>query len=621
MPERRDNDEFNRFLEELKYKCDIVNIVSQYLPLEKRSGKYFGCCPFHNEKTASFCVNSDGQYYHCFGCGVSGNVINFIMEMESLPFIDAVKFLADKAGMSLPEYKADPNYAKKKERGDVLKQLMRDAARFYRNNLLREKEGKEAREYLENRGINAEVAKRYGLGLSLDYDSLQGYMRRKGYSVKDLRDCGMVVGESLGDAFANRIIVPIFNAMNDVVAFGGRVYHGEKDVAKYKNSTNTALFDKGHTVYGANFVKKEKQRGGGFKDIILVEGYMDVIALGAAGIRNAVAGMGTALTEAQANEIKRLASNVYVCYDGDAAGRKAAVKNVEPLLKCGAEVKVVSLDDGQDPDDTVRAEGYGGFMKRVSQALPVLDFKLKLCENAYDLKSVNGRAKYVTAALKVLKGIGSRAEREVYLQNVSDVSGVGADILKRELAAGAVEKSVEKLDGQSAEERAAKAVRATRFVLNRLLENAEYAEVIQLKPDWLLYDVHKAVLAFVGASGKGKVVAGNLFEYLIQNGLYKTDASNEDTTDGNDGKIEDTDVNGEINKIFDIKLNFDNKMREAEYYFDCLNTIANEYISGRLEFFKQKFNNLTDSEEKRNCIVEIGELNKKLKSRNIADKL
>lgn len=234
------------------------------------------------------------------------------------------KILADKVGLQLPEVKLDPQYAQKKEHGDVLKQLMRDAARYYRNNLLDEKKGNDAREYLHNRGLDDEIAKRYGLGLSLDNESMVGYMRRKGYSLKDLEECGLVGNAQRPyDAFANRIIVPIMDSMSNVIAFGGRIYHGEKDVAKYKNSTNTTLFDKGRTIYGINFIKRDKKMNGvAYKELILVEGYMDVISLGASGIKNAVACMGTALTDGQARELSRMTENLYVCYDGDGAGKK-----------------------------------------------------------------------------------------------------------------------------------------------------------------------------------------------------------------------------------------------------------------------------------------------------------
>lgn len=582
------------FMEELKYKCDIVEIISQYVPLQKKGGRYFGCCPFHNEKTPSMCVNNG--WYHCFGCGASGDVVKFVMEMESVSFYDAVKILADKVGMQLPEVKLDAKYAQKKEHSDVLKQLMRDVARYYRNNLLDEKKGEEARNYLASRGIDDETSKRYGLGLSLDGESMVGYMRRKGYMLKDLQECGLIANPDRPyDAFANRIIVPIMNGMSDVIAFGGRIYHGEKDVAKYKNSTNTTLFDKGRTLYGVNFIKRDKKLNGvAYKELILVEGYMDVISLGAAGVKNAIAGMGTALTEGQAREISRLTENLYVCYDGDGAGKHASVKNVDILSPYIQNVKVVSLDDGKDPDETVREEGYEGFMKHVSEALPVVEYKLKLCADANDLGSVNGRAKYVQSALKVLKGIDNKAEREVYMAIVSKLSGVSVSTLSQEI--GAPRPQREEPIKENSEEKQAKNLRASRFVVNRLLNNAVYAELGKIKREWLANDTHKRIFDFVLTEPEKKVSISKMYDVL--------------------GYDDD-----EINHVLGINLRFSDNGREADYYNDCLLALANECISKKLEEAKERFNTLSDANEKRAGIAEISALQKILKSKSIEDKL
>ena len=582
------------FMEELKYKCDIVEIISQYVPLQKKGGRYFGCCPFHNEKTPSMCVNNG--WYHCFGCGASGDVVKFVMEMESVSFYDAVKILADKVGMQLPEVKLDAKYAQKKEHSDVLKQLMRDVARYYRNNLLDEKKGEEARNYLASRGIDDETSKRYGLGLSLDGESMVGYMRRKGYMLKDLQECGLIANPDRPyDAFANRIIVPIMNGMSDVIAFGGRIYHGEKDVAKYKNSTNTTLFDKGRTLYGVNFIKRDKKLNGvAYKELILVEGYMDVISLGAAGVKNAIAGMGTALTEGQAREISRLTENLYVCYDGDGAGKHASVKNVDILSPYIQNVKVVSLDDGKDPDETVREEGYEGFMKHVSEALPVVEYKLKLCADANDLGSVNGRAKYVQSALKVLKGIDNKAEREVYMAIVSKLSGVSVSTLSQEI--GAPRPQREEPIKENSEEKQAKNLRASRFVVNRLLNNAVYAELGKIKREWLANDTHKRIFDFVLTEPEKKVSISKMYDVL--------------------GYDDD-----EMNHVLGINLHFSDNGREADYYNDCLLALANECISQKLEEAKERFNTLSDANEKRAGIAEISALQKILKSKSIEDKL
>lgn len=582
------------FLEELKYKCDIVEVISQYVPLQKKGGRYFGCCPFHNEKTPSFCVNNG--WYHCFGCGATGDVVKFVMEMESVSFYDAVKLLADKVGMQLPEVKLDPQYAQKKEHGDVLKQLMRDAARYYRNNLLDENKGKEAREYLHNRSLDDETAKRYGLGLSLDGESMVGYMRRKGYLLKDLEECGLIANtERPYDAFANRIIVPIMDSMSNVIAFGGRIYHGEKDVAKYKNSTNTALFDKGRTIYGVNFIKRDKKLNGiAYKELILVEGYMDVISLGASGIKNVVACMGTALTDGQARELSRMTENLYVCYDGDGAGKKATIRNVDILSKFVQNVRVISLDEGKDPDETVREGGAEAFLKKQKEALPVIEYKLKLCADANDLGSVNGRAKYVQSALKVLKTIDNRAEREVYMDVVSKMSGVSVATLTDE--AGMIRPVKIEQPKENDEEKIAKNLRASRFVLNRIVKGEKYVDLSKIKTEWLENDLHRQVFEWANTMPEHTDMVKTMFSVF-----------------GYD--------NEEISNILNINMKFADNIREADYFNDCVLMLANEFVSKRLEQVKNGYNELSDPEAKRASIAEISRLQKILKSKDINDKL
>ena len=582
------------FLEELKYKCDIVEVISQYVPLQKKSGRYFGCCPFHNEKTPSFCVNNG--WYYCFGCGASGDVVKFVMEMESVSFYDAVKILADKVGLQIPEVKLDPQYAQKKEHGDVLKQLMRDAARYYRNNLLDEKKGRDAREYLHNRGLDDEIAKRYGLGLSVDSESMVGYMRRKGYSLKDLEECGLVANAQRPyDAFANRVIVPIMDSMSNVIAFGGRIYHGEKDVAKYKNSTNTTLFDKGRTIYGINFIKRDKKMNGvAYKELILVEGYMDVISLGAAGIKNAVACMGTALTEGQARELSRMTENLYVCYDGDGAGKKATVRNVDILTKFVQNVRVISLDEGKDPDETVREGGAEAFLKKQKEALPVIEYKLKLCADANDLGSVNGRAKYVQAALNVLKTIDNRAEREVYMDVVSKKSGVSVATLTDE--AGMIRPAKIEQPKENDEEKIAKTLRASRFVLNSIVKGEKYVDLSKIKTDWFENDLHRQVFEWAKTMPEHTDVVKTMFSVF-----------------GYD--------NEEISNVLNINMKFADNIREADYFNDCVLMLANEFVSKRLEQVKEGYKDLSDPEAKRASILEISRLQKILKSKDINDKL
>ena len=515
------------------------------------------------------------------------------MEMESVDYPEAVSILADKAGLTLPEYRSDPEAGREKDKKETLKRLMRDVALYYHSNLVKRPEGEEARKYLEGRGIPPEMWVRFGLGLSLGYDQMTGYMRRKGYTVENLRDCGLAVGESVSDAFHGRIIVPIMNGMGEVIAFGGRIYRGEQDVAKYKNSTNTLLFDKSRCVYGVNFVKREKKRGGGFENLILVEGYMDVIALASAGFMNAVAGMGTALTPQQAREIRKLTDKVLVCYDGDKAGRSAAVRNVQPLAAEGIEVRVVSLPDGMDPDDAVKALGADGVKKLLDAALPLVEYKLKLAEDAYGLATANGRAKYVTAALRVLSEVENAAEREVYMGVVSAKSGVSVETLAAESAgksrtATPAKREREPREGEGRE------VRAARFVLNSLLQNRSYANASAVSEDWFASEEHRRILRFVKSQPAGKVVAGNLF--------------------GEDAPSE------EVGNILAEDPALKSAEKEAGYYADCVTVLANAYLSEQIKKLTEEYKDLADRDEKAAALTRLKTLQKKLKSKNATDK-
>lgn len=343
---------------------------------------------------------------------------------------------------------------------------MRDVARYYRNNLLDESKGKEAmRVTCKPRSSTTKRQNATDSGFRSTTRAWWDICAAKATNSPTFSNAGLLQARSvLPTLLQTGIIVPIMDGMSNVIAFGGRIYHGEKDVAKYKNSTNTALFDKGRTVYGINFVKRDKKlNGASYKNLILVEGYMDVISLGAAGVKNAVAGMGTALTEGQAREISRLTDTVFVCYDGDGAGAQSVREKHGYTRKVRAERQSVSLPDGKDPDETVRSEGYDGFMKYVDCALPLMEYKLKLCADANDLNTVNGRAKYVSQALAVLKDVENVAEREVYLGVVSELSGVGVQTLSQQVGAPVLRKSEPRKE--NAEEKEGKIMRASRFVV------------------------------------------------------------------------------------------------------------------------------------------------------------
>lgn len=585
----------NNWLDELKYKNDIVEVISRYIPLQKKGSKYFGCCPFHHEKTASFCVNSGEQFYHCFGCGESGDVIKFIKEIESVDFMDACKILAERVGMILPDFQGDANYQRDKNEKERLTSLMREAAIYYYSVLCHQSRGKAARDYLALRGIDESHVKFYGLGLS---DSDRGvilYLKQKGYTEKEMRECGLIEGErNPYDAFRNRIIVPIFNSLGKVVAFGGRIYRGEEARAKYKNSTNTKIFDKGRTVYGANFVKNYKQKNA-LNEIILVEGYMDVIALGTHGITNAVAGMGTALTEGQAREILRLSKNVYVCYDGDAAGRKAALRNVDVLLKQGAEVNVVTLPDGYDPDDMMRKEGEKAFQKLLDESLFAIDYKLKIIEEETDLRSHNGKAKYMQSAVGVLNQIQDASQRAVYIDVVSKKTGISSNEIEKQINKASEEKPTIQIISSALKADSVQ-LKAARFVLNAIVMNKAYAHLGDLSRDWLPDVTHIEIYDYLKIKNElgEKVTAGSLY-----------------------GNIAETD---ELNEVINNYEEINGLGLEEKYYGDCLIKLANAYLTEQIANLTKEFEDETEKNKKTELLAGLSEMQRKLRSQNLADK-
>ena len=355
------------YIEQLKSKNDIVEVVSQYCQLERRGGAFWARCPLpgHMEKTPSFCVNQAGQFYYCFGCSRGGDVIKFISEIENLTRIEAIRFLAQRVGMEVPddkgydEEKAD-EARKSKER--QLKILL-ESARFYVNNM-KKPEAEPYIKYMLDRGFSQKTLRTFGIGVSLDYKSLPEHLKALGYSYDDMVKCGVVsYNEETGytDFEAKRLIVPIIDNMGNVIAFGGRVIV-KVDHGKYKNTRETGIFIKNRALYNINNLKNLRREKGAIPYIIMVEGYMDVIALHEAGFTNAVASMGTSLTVEQARLLQRYSDTVVISYDGDSAGQHATFRGLQILKDAGLDVKVLSLPDGLDPDELIKARGAAAYL-------------------------------------------------------------------------------------------------------------------------------------------------------------------------------------------------------------------------------------------------------------------
>ena len=402
-------------IEEVRMKNDIVDVVSQYVKLNKRGSTYFGLCPFHNEKTPSFSVTPAKQMYYCFGCGAGGNVFNFVMEYENYTFGEALKHLADRAGVQLPKIEYSGEAKKKAERRAALLEINKLAAGYFYYQLRREN-GRQAHEYLTGRGLSEETIRKFGLGYSDKYsDDLYKYLKSKNYSDELLRDSGLFnVDERRGmyDKFWNRVIFPIMDVNNRVIGFGGRVMGDGKP--KYLNSPETTIFDKSRNLYGLNVARTTRKNY-----LILCEGYMDVISMHQAGFTNAVASLGTALTSGHASLLKRYTQEVLLLYDSDDAGVRAALRAIPILREAGVSSRVVNLKPHKDPDEFIKALGSEAFQKRIDEAESSFFFELRVLQRKYDFREPESKTAFFREVAKKLLEFEPGIERNNYTEAVA----------------------------------------------------------------------------------------------------------------------------------------------------------------------------------------------------------
>lgn len=415
------------WLDELLHKNDIVSVVSEYVELKPKGRKLWACCPLHGEKTPSFSVSPDKQLFYCFGCHAGGTVIQFVMDMERLTFYEAVQQLANRVGMELPNEINDREMQRIRAYKKRIIEANTEAARFYSRCFLDPAIGKEAREYASGRGLNAEIVTRFGIGYAPDtWDSLMKHLKDKGYSERELVDAGLLVHNSerntVYDAFRGRLIFPILGVNGQVLGFGARVMGNEKP--KYINTGDTPVYNKRNNLYGLYLHKNEK-----LDDLIMVEGYMDVIGLYKAGVKNAVASLGTALTQQQARLLKRYVETVYIAYDGDAAGQNATVRGLDILKAEGLEVRVITIPDDRDPDEYVQIYGKEGFDRLKENALSLNAFKLEAMAKGYDLNDENARERYAKSACAFIAGL-QPIEQERYYKQIAKKTGYPLEALE-----------------------------------------------------------------------------------------------------------------------------------------------------------------------------------------------
>ena len=412
-------------IEEVRMKNDIVDVVSQYVKLNRRGNTYFGLCPFHNEKTPSFSVTPSKQMYYCFGCGAGGNVYNFVMEYENYTFGEALQHLADRAGVQLPKIEYSREAREKAEKRATLLEINKLAASYFYYQLRREN-GSQAYAYLINRGVSEDTIKKFGLGYSDKYsDDLYKFLKSKNYSDDLLRESGLFnVDERHGmyDKFWNRVIFPIMDVNNRVIGFGGRVMGDGKP--KYLNSPETKIFDKSRNLYGLNIARTTRKNY-----LILCEGYMDVISMHQAGFTNAVASLGTALTSGHASLLKRYAQEVLLLYDSDDAGVRAALRAIPILREAGITSRVVSLKPHKDPDEFIKALGGEEFEKRLERAMDSFMFRIHMAQKEFTMEEPQGQNRFFERCAQMLLELSDELERNLYIEAiVKDYRGYGISV-------------------------------------------------------------------------------------------------------------------------------------------------------------------------------------------------
>lgn len=500
----------DEIIEEVRSKNDIVDVISSYVKLQKKGSSYFGLCPFHNEKSPSFSVSREKQMYYCFGCGAGGNVFTFLMEYENYSFQEALKYLADRAGVELPEAEYSKEARERADQKAILLEINKVAAQYFYVQL-KSPQGAHALSYLKDRGLSDEMIHSFGLGYSNKYSNdLYQYLKSKGYRDELIVKAGLVtVDERYGvsDKFWNRVMFPIMDSNSRVIGFGGRVMGDAKP--KYLNSPETMIFDKSRNLYGLNRARSSRK-----PYFLLCEGYMDVISLHQAGFSNAVASLGTALTPGHASLIKRYVKEVYLTYDSDEAGTKAALRAMPILKDVGITARIIRMEPHKDPDEFIKHLGAEAFEERIHKARNGFMFGLEVLERDYDLTTPEGKTDFMKEAAKRLTQFDEEIERSNYIEAVAKTYHVGFEELRKLVLKMAVQtglaKQVERpkrLDGKSREKEDGH-VKSQKILLTWLIEDEGIFNQIRryITPDDFTGELYKKVAALLYEQYEGQDV-------------------------------------------------------------------------------------------------------------------
>lgn len=515
-------------VEEIREKNDIVDVISGYVKLQRKGSSHFGLCPFHNEKSPSFSVTPGKQMYYCFGCGVGGNVFTFVMEYENYTFPEALKFLADRVGVTLPEQEYSEEVRKQQDLRSRILELNKMAANYFYYQL-RTEGGKQAMDYLKNRELTDETIKGFGLGFANKFsDDLYQYMKSKNVSDELLRDSGLMnVDEKRGmyDKFWNRVIFPIMDVNNRVIGFGGRVMGDGKP--KYLNSPETKVFDKSRNLYGLNIARTSRK-----KNILVCEGYMDVIALHQAGFKNAVASLGTALTTQHAGLLKRYTDEIILTYDSDGAGTKAALRAIPILKAAGLSARVLRMEPYKDPDDFIKALGAEAFQERIDQSENSFMFELTVLQRDYNMKDPEEKTAFHNQIARKLLEFEQELERENYIEAVAERYHIGFENLRKMVnrlaLKGVVQTSQEPRRERKATEKEDGIKKSQKLLLTWLIEKKDLYEKIKkyIQPEDFTVDLYRQVAKLLYAQlEEGDVMPAQIINHFIDSEQQKEAAS------------------------------------------------------------------------------------------------
>ncbi|MBI4620830.1 MAG: DNA primase [Desulfobacterales bacterium] len=470
-------------LEEIKDRVSIVEVISDYVSLKKAGKNYKGLCPFHSEKTPSFMVNEEKQIFHCFGCNTGGNVFNFLMKMDRLSFPEAARGLARRYGIDLPKIKISEADKRETLKREWLFELNELAASYYHNLLINEKEGKEAREYLRQRGIGNDVIIDHRLGYAQNsWDGLLKFLSKKGASLSRVSEVGLIIpkkAQGFYDRFRGRMIFPIINIHGKVIGFGGRVL--DNSLPKYLNSPESSIYNKSNSLYGLkvakDFIRSEDK-------VIVVEGYFDLLSLNQYGIKNVAATLGTSLTTGHIRILRRYTNNIITVFDADEAGKKAAARSLDVLLKHGTSPKIAVLPSGFDPDSFVRKVGEKGFKEIIAGSIPLIEFAINEVIKKHDISSVEGKVKIIEDVTPILSMIENKIERDIYIQRVSNRLGIKEDTIvsqfrKTKKTGGILqEKGIQSMDEDIVEKLLLKLMLLSNEVVHKIQEEAIIEEFV-----------------------------------------------------------------------------------------------------------------------------------------------